>query len=808
MQDFRFALRALRKQPLFTLVAVLTLALGIGANTAIFTLVSQTLLQPLPVANADRLVFVWNSYGGINLNQAGVSIPDYLDRKMLAAAVEDATMFTGRMANINEGGSPEQLRALAVTPSFFSTLGVQPIRGRGFTEQEATPDADKFVVLSHGLWTSHYAADEGIVGKDIRVNGVAHRVVGVMPKNFDLLGRDVAVYMPFAFTPAQKTDNERGNEFSRMIARLKPGATIEQFDGQMKVIVDDVTKRLPARADFIKMSRFSGYAISVRDQLVGDVRTPLYILQGCVLFVLFIACVNVANLVLMRATRRQREVAIRSTLGAGRWRIVRQMVAEGLVVAAAGGVAGLAVGVLGANALIALAGDRLPGTPIATLNPLVLAATLGLVALTGLVFGVVPALAVARGNAADYLREDTTRGTSSRRIGLMRSMMVVGEVGAALILLVGAGLLIKSFARLQNVDPGFSTDHVLTAEMSLPAARYPDGPARMAFWKRVADKTSTIPGVTAAGLTTNVPFNGNVSSGSYSIVGRTLAEGEPPPHGRQEVIGGDYFTAMQIPLLAGRFFTEGDTAAAPPVVIVDEYLVKRYFADRDPLGQQIQRGGPTSPKFTIVGVVGTISAIDLAQPVTKERIYYPATQQGRGNMSLVLKTSLDPLAVMGDVRAAIRELDAEQPIATVRTMDAWMARSLQTRSTPTLLLAIFGGVALLLAAIGIYGVLAFGVTQRVREFGVRQALGADAGSILRLVLMQGLRTAGVGALLGLGGAIALSRYLESLLYGVTARDTGVLVGVTALLLVVAAAACYIPARRATRIDPLVALRSD
>ena len=806
MQDLKFALRSLRKQPLFALVAVLTLALGIGANTAIFTLVYQTLLQPLPVANADRLVFVWNTYGAMNLAQASVSIPDYLDRKNLAAAVEDATLFTNRMANINEGGAPEQIRSVAVTPSFFSTLGVQPVRGRGFTEQEATPDADKFVILSYGFWSSHFASDETLVGRDIRINGLAYRVVGVMPKNFDLLGRDIGMFMPFAFTPAQMSDNERGNEFSQMIARLKPTATVEQLADQMKTITYDVAARLPARAGFMRTSKFGGFSVPIRTQLVGDIRTPLYIMQGCVLFVLFIACVNVANLLLMRATRRQREIAIRATLGAGRWRILRQMVTEGLVIAIAGGVAGIAVGLGGAKALIALAGDRLPGTPQATLDPMVLVATFALVSVTGLVFGVVPALVITRGNASDYLKEDSSRGTAGRRVGLMRSAMVAGEVGAALILLAGAGLLIKSYSRLQAVDPGFTRDHVLTANISLPPAKYPDVPARIAFWKRAVDQARTIPGVTVVGFTTNVPFSGNVSSGSYNIVGREVAPGETPPHGRQETVGGDYFKAMGIPLLAGRYFNESDVATAPPVVIIDEYLVNKYFAGKDPLGQQIRRGGTNA--FTIVGVVRTISSIDLAQPVTKERLYYPASQQGPRMMSIMLKTSNDPHAVAADTRTAIRTLDPEQPIAVVRTMEEWMDRALQPRSTPTLLLTIFGAVALVLSAIGIYGVLAFGVAQRVREFGVRQALGADGGAILRLVLGQGLRTIGIGAVIGIAGSLALSRYLESLLFGVTARDLGVLAGVTVVLLIVAAAACYIPARRATKVDPLVALRAD
>src|SRR5688500_118909 len=357
MQDLRFALRTLRKQPIFTLVAVLTLTLGIGANTAIFSLLYQTLLRPLPYPDADRLVFIWNSYKGINLNQASVSIPDYLDRRTQAPAVEDAALFTGRNANLSEGGNPEQLRSLAVTPSFFSTLQRQPFLGRGFSEDEAKPDADRFVILTHGLWTSRFGADTSIVGRDVRVNGLPHRVVGVLPADFELPGRDVALLVPFAFTPAQMADTGRGNEFSQMIARLRPGSSIAQLNEQIKVITDRNMDRVPSRAQFWKTSQFGGFAVSMRDQLVGDVRTALYVLQGGVLLVLLIACVNVANLLLMRATGRSRELAIRTTLGAGQWRIVRQMLTEGLVIALAGAAGGIVVGIVALRGLLAM-GDR------------------------------------------------------------------------------------------------------------------------------------------------------------------------------------------------------------------------------------------------------------------------------------------------------------------------------------------------------------------------------------------------------------------------------------------------------------------
>jgi len=807
MQDLRYALRSLRKQPVFTLVAVLTLTLGIGANTAIFSLLYQTLLRPLPYPAADRLVFVWNSYKGINLDQASVSIPDYIDRKTQAPAIEDAALFTNRTANLNEGGNPEQLRSLAVTPSFFSTLQRQPFLGRGFTEDETKPDADKFVILTYGLWTSHYGSDPAIVGRDIRVNGVAHKVVGVLPADFDLPGRDIALLTPFAFTAAQLSDNGRGNEFSQMIARLRPGATITQLNEQIKIITQHVAERLPARAGFMKTSQFGGFAVSFRDQLVGDVRTPLYTLQIGVLLVLFIACANVANLILMRATGRNRELAIRTTLGAGKWRIVRQMLTEGLVIAGAGAVGGIAVGLLGLSALLALSSTQIPGTPRASLDLAVLAFTFTLAILTGLVFGIVPAIAVSRGNAASYLRDDSRSGTASRSTGAIRAFLVVGETTVAVMLLVGAGLLLKSFARLQGVNPGFATENVLTAQIALPQARYPDPAAYRAFWARLIESSRAIPGVIAAASTTNVPFNGNISSGSYTIAGRAIAPGEASPHGRQEAVGGDYFKAMHIPLIAGRPFNDGDTANAPAVCIVDEYLVKKYFANSTALGQQIQRGNLS---FTIVGVVGTINSIDLGQPVMKERIYYPVSQIPFrvGGMALVLKTGLDPQSLVPQVRAAVRAIDPEQPVADVRTMEQWVSRSLENRRTSMTLLTIFGAIALVLSAIGIYGVLAYGVAQRVREFGIRQALGADRASILSLVFKQGLRTAGVGMALGLAASVALSRLLQSLLFGVTPRDIGVFGSVTVLLLAVAMAACYIPARRATRVDPMVALRDS
>ena len=806
MPDIRYALRALRKQPIFTLVAVATLTLGIGANTAIFSLLYQYLLRPLPYPEAERLVFIWNTYPLTGLAQASVSIPDYIDRKTQASAIEDATLFTMRGLSMAAEGEPVQVRGLAVTPSFFSTLRRQPFLGRAFSEEEAQPGADKFVILTYNLWNSRFAADRSIVGRGVRLGGEPYQVVGVLPADFELPGQDISLVVPFAFTAQQMSDQGRGNEFSQMIARLKPGATVEQVNAQIKTIVDRVLERLPQRQAFARTSGFSGYAVPIRDQLVGDLRTPLYSLQIFVLLVLLIACANVANLLLMRATGRYRELAIRTTLGAGQRRLIRQMLTEGLVLASLGAVCGLLLGLAGVRALVALGSQQVPGLTTATLQPAVLAFTLALAVATGLVFGLVPALVVLRGNTWSLLKDDSTRGSAGRSTGLTRSILVVTEMSLALVLLIAAGLLLKSFIRLQNVDPGFSTDQVLTAQISLPAARYPDAAARRAFWLRLLDSARALPGVTSAGLTSNVPFNGNVTSGSYSIIGYTPGPTESAPHGRQEVVGGDYFAAMRVPLVEGRFFTDGDTPESPGVVVVDQLLANKYFANRSAIGQQIRRGGPDNPPFTIVGVAGTINSIDLGQPVTKERIYRPATQQPPAAMALVLKTGLDPQTLVAQVRGAVRSIDPEQPVADVRTMDQWVSRSLELRRTPAMLLALFGAVALVLSAIGIYGVLAFSVAQRGREFGIRQALGADQKSILALVLKQGLMTAGVGIVLGLAASAGVSRFMQAMLFGVDRYDPAVFAGVTAVLFLVAVAACYVPARRATHIDPMVALR--
>ncbi len=804
MHDLRYALRALGKQPLFMLVAVLTLTLGIGANTAIFSLLYHVLLRPLPYPDADRLVFLWNAYKKDGLDVADVSIPDYLDRRGGMRAIEDATLVTLRRASLSVSGQVEEVSALAVTPSFFSTFGRAPQLGRAFTESDATTGADRFVILTHAFWSSRFARDPAIVGRTIRLNASDHLVLGVLSRDFELPWRDAAVLVPFSFTAAQRSDQARGNEFSEMVGRLRAGATIEQANAQMDAIVAQLMERVPARAAYMRNSGFTGVAQPLRERLIGDTRTSLYLLQAGVLLVLVIACANVANLLLMRSSARHRELAIRASLGAGHWRIARQLLTEGALLSALGGAAGVLLGAAGLRTLTATAAAQIPEIADAGVRPAVLFFTLVLAIATAIIFGLVPAFAIMRTSAASALKDDSVRGSAGRGATRIRATLVIVETAMAVVLLVGAGLLLKSFLQVVRVDPGFAPARVLTAQLSLPPPRYPNADTRRAFWARALEDAQRIPGVTAAGVTSNVPFSGMANSGTYTIVGRPLAATERLPHASQDFVAGEYFRAMGIPLLDGRLFNEGDTATSPRVVIVDEFFANRQFKGDRAVGHQVNFG--STRNYTIIGVVGTVSGTDLAKPVPEERIYLHAMQLPQNGMALVARTDLPASDLAPQLRAIVQRVDPEQPIANIRTMQEWIGRSLQPRRTPMVLLAIFGAVALILAAIGIYGVVAFGVTERVREFGIRQALGADRRAILSLVFVQGLWRAAAGVAIGIGLSLAATRLLQSVLFGVAPHDAAVFAIVAVTLLTVAALACYLPAHRATTVDPIVALR--
>jgi predicted permease len=679
--------------------------------------------------------------------------------------------------------------------------------GRAFADADVSGGtAAKAVILTDATWRTQFGADPSIVGRPIRINGEAQTVVGVLPRDFELPWRDTSMLVPFAFTPEQMSDAERGNEFSFMIARLRPGATVAQLDAQMDAIVSGLMTRVPSRAAYMQSSGFTGRASPLQATQTKSVRAQLLIVQAAVALVLLIACVNVGNLLLMRLAGRHRELAIRTAIGAGRRRIVRQMLAEGLVLASIGGALGILSSIAGVRGLLAMTADQLPSTITTMPDGAVLAFAIFVTALTGAIFGVVPAVALLRTETGSLLKDDTARGTGGRRSGALRRTLVVVESAVALVLLVGAGLLVKSFAHVARMDAGFNPERVLTAQIALQPLRYPDSDRRRAFWQRLSAKVAELPGISAAGFVGSTPFSGEFSAGSFMVVGRPVGPGDQTPHANQDRVAVDYFKAMQIPLRAGRFFSDSDTADAPRVAIVDDLLAKQFFPRGDAVGHQLNFGSPRN--YTIVGVVGTVNTADLAAPAAEGRIYLSAMQVPPSRMGLVIKGSSNPEPLVAGVRAAVRSIDPEQPIAQFREMDEWIERSLQPRRTPTILLALFGAIALALAAIGMYGVLAFSVSQRLREFGIRQALGARAGSILRLVMRDGLGTAAVGLAIGIAAALVLARGMRSQLVDVPSGDPVILTASALVLLAVAAAAAWIPARRATRVDPMTILRSE
>ena len=817
-QDVRYGLRSLFAKPGFLVAAVATLALGIGANTAIFSVINGLLLKPLPYDDGERLVQVYNTYPKMGLDYAGTSIPDYLDRKEQAPALADLALYTGQSFNLAASGAPERLVGLRATPSLFSTLRASAALGRVLGEAEAVVGSDKVVVLSHTAWKNNFAADPQIVGRDVRLNGETFRVLGVMPESFVFPNRHTQLFIPFAFTEAQKSDDERGNEYSESIGRLAPGATIEQLHSQMDAIVARTADRAAAaggddaadNAAWFRNGNFFGRAKSLRDQWVGNLRPVLWLLQAVVGFVLLIACANVANLMLTRVTSRQKELSVRTALGAGRRRIARQLLIESLLIAAMGAAAGILLAFWSIDLLELLGLDNSQLSAQVGIDGTVLGFTLALAALTGVVFGLFPAFAQLGGKPYEVLKEGGRGNTMGRGARMTRATLVVVQMALAVTLLVGAGLLIKSFNRVMEQDPGFRRDGLVTTRFDLPSAKYPDAAAQAQFYERTLGELRTIPGARKVAYTSNLPFGGSTWTTSFDIEGRDGVPGEPSPHGYGRSIDEHFFDALDIPVLQGRTFTAADAAGAPDVMVVDEYLAKKYFPDGRAVGQRILwTDGPAGDRvWTIVGVVGTVKPFGMADEVKKEAFYVPFRQYTIGNGFFVVRTDLATGGLAQPIRDAILRVDPEQPVYDVRTLDERIRVSLEGRKAPMVLLAIFAGVALLLSAIGIYGVLAFSVEQRTSELGVRLAIGAQRGDITRLVLHQGGRIAGIGLALGIVGSLVLTRFMQSQLFGVQSSDPVTLVTVVLVLGVVALLACWLPARRAARTSPMEALRYE
>jgi putative ABC transport system permease protein len=801
-QDLRYGTRMLRKNPTFTLIAVITLALGIGANTAIFSVVNAVLLRPLPFKDSDRLMMISETKLP-QFPEFAVAPGNFLDWKAQTTTFERLVALRVSTFNLTGTGEPERLSGLKISQDFCAMLGVQPQLGREMLPEEDQPGHNQVVLISHGLWQRRFAGDPAIVNQSITLDGQSYTVIGVMPESFAFLDRSYELWMPIAFTP-QQAQNHGGHSLA-VIGQVKGGVTLEQARTELGAIAD----RLAAAYPEVN----TGWNVKVTpwlDFMVSNIKPALLVLLGAVVFVLLIGCANVANLLLARAADRQKEIAIRTALGAGRGRIARQLLAESLVLALMGGALGLLLAKWGLAALLTLAPDGLPRIKDVALDGQVLGFSLGITLMTGLVFGLIPALQLSKPNLNDAIKESGRGSTEGRRRRFIRHILVVFEVASALVLLVGAGLMLKSFIRLQNVDPGFQADSALTVSIALPRSKYSQDQQQAAFYEQLIEKVGTLPGVETVGATSIVPLSGS------DLIGAFVIEGQPPPVGLQTTnfysVSDDYFKVMGIPLIRGRAFTARDTAKSPPVVIINETMAKRMFGNDDPIGKRLTFDNPDNHPtwLEIVGVVGDVKhyKLDRATPL---QTYGPFTQQPDPSMTLVVRGAGDPTNLSAAIRREVLNLDKEQPVASINTLDRLVATSIAQSQFSTLLFGIFAAVAMLLASIGIYGVLSYSVTQRKNEIGIRLALGAQPADVLRMVLKQGLGLAFIGIGCGVVMSLALAKLLTSfseLLYDVKATDPLTFAVIAVGLLAVALMACYVPARRATKVDPLLALRGE
>jgi predicted permease len=815
-QDLRFALRLLWKDRAFALTAILTLALCIGANTAIFAVVRSVLLRPLPYPESERLVSVYDGFPGAGVERAGTSVPNYFDRATLVPAFESQALYQWVGYNVGQGASTEGVSAMGVSTSFFTVLRTSPVRGRAFGEADGREGQNRVVIISHSYWQRAFGGRADAIGRDLRLNGERYAIVGVMPEGFAFLNPVVQMWTPLAFTAEERSEDARHSQNHEQIARLASGATVaqaqQQLDAQTRRNIENAGKLKPLLVN----AGYHSAVNSLEADLVRSIRQTLHLLWGGVLFVLLIAAANITNLVLVRATGRMKELATRNALGASHGRMARQLLTETLLLTTIGGALGLALGAWSLRGIATLGLSDLPRGHEIGMDWMVVAFTFGLAMLQGVIISAVPLVQLAGLNLNIVLREDGRTGTAGRGAGLVRRALVTVQVALAFVLLIGAGLLFASFRQLLAVDVGFRADHVLSGTLGLPDARYGDDGKRAAFVQRLTEAVGRLPGVTAAGAVNNLPFGFGSSSSVIFPEGYVVAPGESviAPHSLNVTPG--YFHVLGVPLRRGRFFTAADIAGAPRTIIVDERLAKKFWPNADPIGRRVflpespdelVNPGPNTKWITVVGVVGTVKQRELVegQDARVGAYYRPFAQAPTGGVGLVVKTTGDPMQVVGAVRQSLAALDPELLLGDVVAMPERVARSLQSRRAPMLLSLGFGAVALLLASIGIYGVLAYQVSQRTREIGIRMTLGSDAGSILRLIFREGAALVLIGLAAGAGGALALRQVIASQLYGVGALDPIVLASVASLLALAAFLACLAPARRAARVDPVVAL---
>lgn len=819
LQDLRFAVRVLWKDRSFALTTVATLALCLAANVAIFAIVDGVLLKPLPFDQPDRLVRIFNKYPGAGVAIADNGVPDYFDRLRDLPAAEAIAMFrqTGVTVSGSGLGEAERIQAMTVTPSFFRVLKESPIRGQAFTDAHGEVGQEKVVILSYGLWQRLFAGRDDAIGQDLRLGGEPHRIVGVMAQDFRFLDPDIQLFRPAAFTAQEKSDDARHSNSWQQFARLAPGATIQQAQSQVDAINAANLERFPAFREILINAKFGTDVVDFQENLIGETRSTLAMLWGGAIFVLLIGCVNVANLALVRATARVRELATRHALGASFSRLARQSLTESVLLALSGGAAGLGLGWWALRAAPFFGFDQLPAGSAIHIDGRVVAFTLLLVAIVGVVVGLIPIVAMRRANIAQVVREEGRSGTQGRGPRLLRRVLVTSQVAFALMLLIGAGVLLASFDRVLRIDPGFRAERVLTGTISLPAARYESNDSLRATTDRILARVRAIPGVESAGATTSIPFSGSYSDSVILAEGYQMQKGESLISPSQVSASDGYFETMGVRLLAGRLFTTGDAEGRPRVLVVDETLAKRFWPNEDAVGKRMYfpaniedlMARPSEDQMmTIVGVIAPMRIRGLVDSPGIRRTgayFFPLRQNPSRSLGLAIRTSQEPQTVINAVRREVAQVDAELPFYGVRTMEERLSGSVRDRRTPTVLATGFAVVALFLAAIGIYGVLAYQVSQRRREIGIRMALGAANSSIFTLVLREGGTIVAFGAAFGNMGAYLMRQTIQAQLYEVGAMDARVVAVVAAVLVVVALVACLLPARRAAKTDPMVAL---
>jgi putative ABC transport system permease protein len=813
IQDLRYGLRLLARSPGFTAIALLTLTLGIGATAAIFSVVDAVLLRGLPYRDPQRLVSVFEDISAEGFPRNTPAPGNYADWKAQTRIFEDvaAAAEGGRFSIFNLTGGPggqpsepEKLQGASVTQNLFSVLGARPALGRVFRPEEDRPGGPRVVLMSHGLWMRRFAGDPATVGRAIVLNGEKYTVLGVMPAGFAYPSANADLWTPIALTNAQMGD--RGAHYLEVVAGLRPGVTLAQANAGLQVLATRLARAYPDTNGLVR--RF--FAEPLQDTYTQGARTGLIVLMAAVGFILLIACANIANLLLARATGRQREIAVRTALGAARSRILRQMLTESALLAAGGGLLGVVLADWCFSFLKNLIPADLTRSASLALDPGVLAFAVGISLASSLLFGMAPALQVSRIDLNGVLKEGG-RGNVGPRRGMLRDMLVIGEVALSLVLLVGSGLLLKSFAKLRGLDPGFRADHVLTVRVDAPMTKYGDFTKRAAFFERVVERVRTLPGVQAAGFTSALPLTWEGGSSGFTPEG-VAPRPDVSWDANNRVVSAGYFEAMRIPLRRGRLFRDSDGPDAPPVVIVNETMARKFWPNQDALGKRFKFGGPgdEAPWLRIAGIVGDVRQMRLNEPPRQE-MYFPYWQAKDNWMvprDLAIRTSGDPLSLAGAVRQAVWSIDKDQPVSNIMTLDNLLDQEVAQRRVQAALLGGLAALALILACIGIYGVLSYLVTQRTREIGVRVALGASAADVFRTVAGQGMALTGIGVAAGLTGALALSHMLGSLLFGVGAGDPLTYAVAVAVFGGVALLACYFPARRAARVDPMVTLRYE